>query len=157
MAFPPAVADFQAYFTREFVYGAGNDKVKPADIQRAINEAGINFNPGLWDATTPVGTLTEATIAQLYLAAHYLWENLDAAGGLAAVNVGAGVLAAGGGVLASVGVGGVSTAFAIPTFVADDPILSPLMKSKFGQKYLEMLTPRLTGNGAVVSGGCWGY
>jgi hypothetical protein len=157
VAYPPAVADFQEYFVREFVYGAGKDKVGTADIQRALNEAGIDFNPGLWDATTPVGTTTEASIAHLYLAAHFLWRNLDAAGGLSAVNLGAGVLAAGSGALQSVGVGGVSTSFVIPAFVSESPFLLSLTKSKFGQAYLEMLEPRLAGNGAVVSGGGWRF
>lgn len=156
MPFPPAVADFQAYFVREFVYGSGKDKVEQADVQRAINEAGIDFNPALWDATTPVGSLTEASIAYLYLAAHKLWRNLDAAGGLSAVNVGAGVLAAGSGALQSVGVGSVSTSFKIPDFVGDDPFLLSLTKSKFGEAYLTMMEPRLHGNGAVVGGGGWG-
>jgi hypothetical protein len=160
MPYPPTVADFQGYFTIEFVYGDGKNTVQDAQIQRALNESQITFNPGLWDGVTVLGAATdgptEQEVAFLYLAAHFLARNIQAAGGLAAVKTGRGINQAGGGTLQSVSAGNVSEAFAIPEFVREDPNLSPYMQTPFGQKYLTLLTPRLTGNMGIAPGNPWG-
>jgi hypothetical protein len=152
MAFPPAVSDFKIYFPREFRYGDGTNTVMTADVERALNEAGIMFNQGLWDTTTPVGSLTEGGIAYLYLAAHILVQNVQGAGGLSAINFGKGVDSQTEGVITSKGAGGVSIGQEFPPMVKDSPILNQFLMTAFGRKYLEMLTPRLVGNVALVSG-----
>ena len=152
MSYPPAVSDFKLQFVREFVYGPSPAAVMDADIQRAINEAGITFNPGLWDGQTALGSTTELNIVYLYVSAHYLTLNVQGAGGLSAVNFGRGVKSSGGGTIESKSIGSVSITYAIPDHIKNEPILSQFMRTDFGQKYLCLLTPRLVGNVAVVSG-----
>lgn len=152
MSFPPSVDNFKAQFNREFVYGTSLATVQDVDIQRAINETSISFNPGLWDGVTPLGTTTELNIAYLYLAAHYMTLNIQGAGGLSSINRGRGVKSSGGGTIQSKSVGPLSITYAIPEDVAKSPILGQYMRTDFGQKYLALLAPRLVGNVAVVSG-----
>ena len=45
---PIDVEDFQGYFDRDFVYGEAINTVREKDIQRAINEASLNFNESLF-------------------------------------------------------------------------------------------------------------
>ncbi len=152
MSFPPSVSDFKAQFTREFLYGTSLAQVQDNDIQRAINEASIPFNPGLWDGTTPLGSTTELNIVYLYLAAHFLTLNIQGAGGLSSINRGRGVKSSGGGTIQSKSVGSVSVTYVIPEDIQNSPILGQFMRTDFGQKYLTLLTPRLVGNVAIVSG-----
>ena len=152
MSYPPSVSDFQAQFNREFVYGTSLKTVQTADIQRAINEAGMTFNPGLWDGQTQLGSTTELNIAYLYVAAHYLTLNIQGAGGLSSVNMGRGVKSSGGGTIQSKAIGSVNITYVIPDHIANSPILGQFMRTDFGQKYLCLLTPRLVGNVVVVSG-----
>ncbi len=151
-SFPPAVADFKAQFNREFVYGPSLAQVQDNDIQRSINEAWISFNPGLWDGVTALGSTTELNIAYLYVAAHYLVLNVQAAGGLSTVNRGRGVKSSGGGTIQAKSIGSVSLTYVIPEDIQNSPILGQYMRTDFGQKYLTLLWPRLIGNVAVVSG-----
>lgn len=152
MSFPPSVADFKSQFNREFAYGTSLATIQDNDIQRAINEAAISFNPGLWDGHTALGQTTELNIAYLYLAAHYMTLNIQGAGGLSSVNFGRGVKSTGGGTIQTKSVGSVSIAYAIPDDVAKSPILGQYMRTDFGQKYLTLLAPRLVGNVGIVSG-----
>ncbi len=146
MSFPPAIADFKAQFTRDFQYGTGMNTVIDPDIQRGLNDALIVFNPGLW--TTPA----ELNTAFLYVAAHFMVLNIQAAGGLSATNQGRGVQSKGGGTIESKGVGSANVGFAVPDFVRQSPVLSQFMRTDYGQKYLQLLTPRLVGNVTVVAG-----
>ncbi len=152
MSFPPSVADFKAQFTREFEYGVSLAQVQDNDIQRAINETSISFNPGIWDGTTQLGSTTELNIAYLYLAAHYMTLNIQGAGGLSSVNRGRGVKSTGGGTIQSKSVGSVSLTYVIPEDVQNSPILGQYMRTDFGQKYLALIAPRLVGNVGIVSG-----
>lgn len=154
--FPPQVSDFQAQFPtgREFIYGTGFDAVKDTDIQRALNEAGIMFNPDLWDGVTPIGTSSEAGIAYMYLAAHLMVLNIQQmAGGLSAVPRGRGVRNSAEGVAVASGVGQASVTYqAPPPRVAENAVLMDLFRTTFGQRYITMMEPRLIGNVMVVSG-----
>lgn len=145
--FPPAVSDFKAFFVREFAYGLTNDLVTDADVTRALSEAGMDFNSGLWLNTVEMST------AYLYVAAHFLALNIQNAGGLSASNLSRGVNSAGGGVIESKAVGSVSVGYAIPDFVRQNPMLSQFMQTGFGQKYLALIWPRLVGNVLFVPGG----
>lgn len=151
MSFPPSVADFKAQFNREFVYGSSLATVQDNDIQRAINEAGISFNPGLWDSS-PLGSTTEQTIVYLYVSAHFMTLNIQGAGGLSSVNRGRGVKSSGGGTIQTKSVGSVSVGYVIPEDISGSPILGQFMRTDFGQKYLTLLWPRLVGNVGIVSG-----
>lgn len=141
------VSDFKDQFTREFVYGLSKETVMDADITRALNEAASVFNGALWEDDD------EKVTAYCYAAAHFLVLNLQAAGGLLAQNVGAGVNSRGGGNVAAKSVGSVSLTFALPTSLTEDPILHGFIRTDFGQRYLAMLTPRLVGPGFVVESG----
>lgn len=146
MSFPPAVADFKLQFNRDFVYGTGMDTVQDTDIQRGLNDAEMVFNQDLFGSTTDQNT------AYLYAAAHFMVLNIQAAGGLSSKNNGLGVLSKGGGTIESKGVGSVNVGFAVPNYVRESPILSQFMRTDYGQKYVQLLTPRLVGNVAVVCG-----
>ncbi len=146
MGFPPAISDFKVQFNRDFVYGPGLDTVQDNDIQRGLNDAEILFNPDIW------GSPTDQNTAYLYVAAHFMVLNIQAAGGLSSKVQGLGVLSKGGGTIESKGVGSANVGFAVPNYVRESPILSQFMRTDYGQKYLQLLTPRLVGNVAVVSG-----
>ncbi len=152
MSFPPSVADFKAQFNREFAYGTSLAAVQDNDIQRAINETSVSFNPGLWDGVTMLGSTTEQNIAYLYLAAHYMTLNIQGAGGLSSVNRGRGLKSSGGGTIQTKSVGSVSVTYVIPEDVQNSPILGQYMRTDFGQKYLALIAPRLVGNVGIVSG-----
>lgn len=153
MPFPPSVQDFKGFFVREFIYDVGLDSVTDNDISRALSEAYVQYNPSLFDASTLIGTLTESAIAFLYLAAHILVLNVQGAGGLSALPRGRGVRNVGEGVVVSKGVGSANVSYQVPPpTVADSPILLYYFRTDFGQRYLQILMPRLIGNVALVGG-----
>lgn len=141
---PVAVADFKVQFPREFTYGIQLSEVLDADITRALNEATLVFNADLWEDSTA------ENIAFLYAAAHFMVLNLQVAGGLTASNTSQGVKSKGGGTIISKSVGGVSVQYVLPPSITEDKILSGFMHTDFGQRYLQLLTPRLVGGGFVV-------
>lgn len=143
---PVTIAEFKDRFDRDFDYGAGTDQVRDKDITRSLTEASSCFNPCLW-TTTPEGRL-----AYLQATAHFLVLSIQAAGGLSGTNQGQGVNSRGGGVIQSKSVGAVSVAYVMPDFVAQSPILSQFMRTDYGQKYLQMLTPFLVGHVSIAEG-----
>lgn len=143
------VEEFKARFTRDFVYADEQQddpsKVLNVDIQNALNDGSLVFNECLWiDAL-------EKTTAFLFLSAHLLVLNIQAAGGLTAGS-GKGIRSSGGGTVQTKSVGSVSVAFALPDGIIGDPILSQFMRTDYGQKYLQFLTPRLVGHVRVAPG-----
>jgi len=154
--FPPLVSDFKAYFVegREFIYGTGFDTVRDPDIQRGLNEAGIMFNPSLWDTVTPIGTSSEAGIAYMYLGAHRMVMNIQQlSGGLSAVPRGKGTRNSPEGVVVASGVGSASVSYQVPPpRVAENAVLMDLFRTTFGQIYMAMLEPRLIGRVFVAPG-----
>lgn len=146
MVWPVAVADFKAYFVREFPYGGATDTVMDPDITRALSEAALAFNEGLWNDDA------ERQTAYLYLTAHFLVLNIRTAGGLAATAPKKGIQSNEGGVIQSKGVGSVSVSYAVPQSITENPIFSQYLKTDFGQKYLTLLAPRLVGNMVVLGG-----
>lgn len=149
---PASVAQFEAFFSRDFVYGPGIDSVRPVDIQNALNVASSVFNPTLF-STAPIGVppnlTSEALVAYLYCSAHFLVTGLQGVGGLG--KVGKGLLSQGEGVVGSKGVGGVSVGYVWPSFITESGALFQLTKTVYGQLYLQVLMPRLVGNvGAVI-------
>lgn len=152
--FPPQVSDFKGQFPREFIYGTGLDSVQDGDIQRGLNEAGIMFNPSLWDTTTLIGTTSEGGIAYMYLAAHLMVLNIQQmAGGLSALPRGKGTRNSAEGIVVASGVGQASVTYQVPPpRVAENAILMDFFRTTFGQRFMAMIEPRLIGRIEVVSG-----
>jgi len=112
--------------------------VLDADIAKAFAEAKIVFNQGLF------GTDDEITLGYLYLTAHYLANDINAAQ--------QGVAGAGSFSVASRSVGNVSESYAIPEAYTSDPILAFFAKSSYGLKYLSLVMPKLVGNMIAIGG-----
>lgn len=106
------------------------------DIIRAIAEAKVNFNEGLFDDECT------AKLLFLYLVAFYLtidFQNaLNANGGF--------------GLVQSKSVGSVSESYAIPQFFMNKPQFAMYAQNGYGRKYLNMLLPYLTGNIILAKG-----
>jgi hypothetical protein len=144
---PPAtVADFKAYFVRDFKYGDGTDRVTDADISRAISEAVGLYNPALF--TTEIGKT-----AFLYAAAHFLVTNVQAAGGLQGRPEGLGIDNQAQGILSSKSVGGVNISLVEPPdFVKRSAPLQQFWLTDYGKRYLSYLGPRIIGAIGAVEG-----
>jgi len=143
---PVTIEEFKTRFDRHFTFGETKDKVRDQDITLALNEATLIYNADLWE------DVTEGKIAFLLAAAHCLDLNVQAAGGLSAINYGRGIQNKGGGVIQSKSVGSVSVNFAIPNFVTESPILSQLAETGFGKQYLQMFLARRVGHAECVKG-----
>lgn len=109
------------------------------DITNAFAEAMVLFNQALFatDATQKLGFL--------YLAAHFLCNDINAARG--------GVNSTGRFMMTSRTVGSVSESYQVPQQFLDNPNLASYMTSAYGAKYLNMILPQLTGNVRAVWGG----
>lgn len=138
----PSATDFKNVFTRDFPFAPEEDPtnldfVTDADINRAVSEAQLMFNPCLFGAS--------ATQIFMFLAAHHLVINLQSsAKGLSAQAKFA---------IESTSVGGVSTSFSIPQVFKDDPMFSGLMTTAYGLKYLNLVYPYTIGQVGTVGGG----
>ena len=134
--YPPQVSDFKAYFVRDFNYAPSDDQnnlntyVVDADVQRAINEANINFNQDLFD-TSSIGMIF------MYLAAYTLIENIQ--------NSSQGISSQVQFPITSNSVGGVAINFQIPERYMKDAFLQQYTKNGYGYKYLELVLPYLVG------------
>lgn len=140
------VAEFKARFVRDFFYGEAASYVMDADVANALNDASMVFNPGIWIDTD------ETRTAFLYASAHFLVKNIQAAGGLAAQNLSRGLNSRGGGTIQSKNVGQVGVTFSLPQPVSDSPILNQFQQTDYGQRYLQLMAPRLVGNTTVLDG-----
>ena len=144
MVAPIIVADFKTYFDRDFTYGTTLASVRDVDITKALAQANALFNPALWEEGT------DLEIAFELLTAHFLVTNINAAGGID--GVGRGLGSTGSFPINSKSAGPRSLSYAIPQDLKDNPILSQFMTTKYGQQYLEMLTPNLIGNVEIALG-----
>lgn len=140
MAFTnPTVADFKAYFTRDFPYGIDpNVAVLDADISKAMDLTNVNFSPALWSDQTSYN------VGYFFLSAHYLVMDLRASS--QGVNGQFAFLESG------KSVGSVSQSFAIPQRVLDNPDWSVLMKTNYGAQYLQLVLPQLAGQIYTIHG-----
>lgn len=111
--------------------------VSDLDITNAYAEACVTFNDSLFTSDD------DMVLGYLYLAAHYLVNDLNAGG---SESGGAG------GLVASRSVGNVSESYTIPQWQLDSPIYGFYTKSSYGLKYLNMVIPRLVGNTTTVEG-----
>lgn len=133
------MVEFKAYFFRDFMYGTDiATTVTDPDIAKAIGEAAVTINPGLFcDQAT-------YTIAFLNLAAHFLVLNLKASG--------TGCSGQDQFLIQSKGAGSVSESYAIPAAILDNPLFANYAKTTYGMKYLMMIYPLLTGVVFAVGG-----
>lgn len=127
----PTVADFKAYFVRDFPYGTSPETVNDKDIQDALDDTKVNFNDGLWCDQT------EFSKAYLLLAAHFLVTNLQASS--------QGISGQYNWLQASKNVGSVSESFSIPERIMANPELAMYSKTRYGAKFLMFVLPRLVG------------
>jgi len=146
MAWPPTTDDFRSRFDRDFVYGTGKECVRELDITNALADALPLFNTSLWSSSAQMKT------AFLFLSAHLLVLNLQAAGGPSSRVTGKGAGNTGGGVIQSKSVGSVSLNYTIPESLANSRILSQFLRTDYGQRYLHMMAPRLVGNVSIARG-----
>lgn len=136
---PPTVADFKARWNRDFPYAPAEDPdnlkfVCNTDIQRAIDEALVNFSTWLFGDNT--------TLIFMWLAAHYLVVNIRNSGmGLASQSKFA---------LNSTSVGGVNINNNINDRFAGDPMFAQYLTTGYGQQYLQLVYPYTVGAGVNV-------
>lgn len=138
----PTAAAFQVFFARDFEFTtdpANLELVSVNDINRAMTDAIDNFPPGLFS------TDDVATNAFMYLTAFCMVRNIQmATKGLASQGNKF--------MISSNSVAGVSTSFTIPERYSKDPFLASLTGNQYGQRYLELIIPYLTGAVFVVPG-----
>lgn len=118
--------------------GNVNDWVLDSDITNAFAEAQINFNQGLFNSDAAI------TLGYLYLTAHYLVNDLRAAG--------SGLSASGSLPVTARSVGSVSESYGIPDKYLSKPEYAFYITSPYGMKYLQMILPYLKGNVVAVHG-----
>lgn len=143
---PATLDDFKARFKRDFKYGAGTDTVMDDDIANAMVDAGAVFNPALF-------SVADGWLGFLYLTAHFVRINIEAAGGLQAETEGLGIENQAEQVLNSAGVGPANKSYVEPPdWVKKIPLFQQLWLTTYGQKYVAMAQPMLVGGVTVVAG-----
>lgn len=128
----PQVADFQAYFFRDFPFGTDIEtQVTDADISKAFQQTNININPNLF------ADQGSYNVGYLLLAAHWLvWDLRQSSQG---INGQFSFLEQ------SKSVGSVSQSFSVPKQFSDNPYMAMLVKTNYGAKYLNLVLPQLAG------------
>lgn len=116
--------------------GAGDDtdltRVTDDDVASAIFDANYNVNPGLF------GTQAEYSRAFLYLVAHCLVERLLAAG--------EGMRGRFNWLVTGKSAGDLAESYTIPENILQSSFLASLSKTRYGARYLEIISPLLVGN-----------
>lgn len=115
-----------------------DDYVQDSDIEKAFEEAGVNFNPQLFD------DCNTRQLVFCYLAAHYLVIDLNNAQSPLAL----GVM----GYTQSKSVGSVSESYGIPQWIMNDAVLGTYAQTGYGRKYLSLIRPALVGNVILTQG-----
>lgn len=142
--YPITVDDFKEHFYRDFPFLPSEevenplDYVQDKDIEKAISEAGMNFNESLF------GYEEDKKLAFLYLTAHYLVTDLS--------NSAQGVNGSFSGFMTSKSVGNVSVGYSLPQWILDNPIYSLIALTGYGRKYLQLIIPCLVGQVFTVAG-----
>ena len=134
----PTTTAFKAYFDRDFPYGSTDATVKDTDILKAIANMILGINQDIF--------IDQPTYTQgaLLLSAHYLVMNLRASA--------QGIAGQYNWLQTSKNVGSVSESFQIPQRILDNPELAWLSKTYYGEQYLMMVLPNLTGQMTWVCG-----
>jgi hypothetical protein len=137
----PTVAQFKAYFYRDFPYATSQSdltRVIDADITKAIAEAAFYVNEGLFSVQD------DFQLAYMYLTAHYLCTDL--------MNAKQGLNGQYNWLVTSKSVGNVSESYQIPEFILKNPTLAMMSKTTYGAKYLSIIAPLLVGPVYAVGG-----
>lgn len=135
----PTVAEFKAYFTRDFPYGTDPaTSVLDTDIVKAFGQTNFNINPAIFSSQD------QYTIGYMFLCAHYLVFDLQMAS--------QGISGGYSWLTQSKSVGSVSESYSIPQQILDNSYYSGLSKTNYGAKYLQLLIPQMVGNIFVVAG-----
>lgn len=135
----PSIADFKAYFTRDFPYGTDPEtSILDGDIAKAFTFANMSVNVSFFSDQASY------TAGYMYLAAHNLVKIIRAGG--------QGVNGQYNFLQSSKGVGSVNESFAIPQRILDIPAFAMLTKTNYGAQYLEMILPQLVGQVRTVHG-----
>lgn len=134
----PSVSDFKSYFVRDFPYGATLDTITDTDITNAMQEAGILFNPGLWENQQTY------TIGYLLLSAHFLVTNIRGSS--------QGLSGQFSWIQSSKAVGSVSESYSIPDRILANPEFAMLSKTTYGARYLFLILPLLSGQIFAIAG-----
>lgn len=139
------LTSFKAKFFRDFPYlpvghADPNDLnyVLDEDIQKALDEANVTINESIYPSSDAY------TEAYLYLAAHYLVEDIKMGN--------EGLNSAGEGVLTSKSVGSMSESYSIPEKFLKHPFLAQFTKTKYGLKYLQITSLYAVGNVGTAEG-----
>lgn len=112
--------------------------INDLDIEKALSEARVNFNPDLFSDPE------KAKLVFLYLAAHYLVIDLNnAANPLALGSMG---------FTQSKSVGSVSESYGIPQWIMNSKTLGLYAQTGYGRKYLSLISPYLIGNIILTRG-----
>lgn len=142
---PPTYTDFQSFFNRDFPYASPStpatdlNVVQPADINKAISEAEINFSPGMFDINSG-----QSTTVFMYLAAFYLVENLKASA--------KGIGAQANFPLTSIAAGQVSVGMQPPEQFLKNPTLAMFTRNAYGMQYLSFVYPYTIGAMQIANG-----
>lgn len=113
--------------------------VLDADITKAFGEAQVNLNQALFSSDAQIQR------GYLYLTAHYLCMDIRGAK--------KGLESTPEFIVGSRSVGSVSESYIVPDAYKDNPFISYLAKTSYGQKYLSLILPLMIGNFGVVAGG----
>ena len=135
----PSIADFKAYFVRDFPYGASSNKVTNNDITKALADAAFFINEALF------ASQADYTLGFLEITDHMLVMNLRAS------SQGTGGKFSW--LQTSKSAGGVSSGYQIPDRIAQNPELAILSETRYGAKFLFMILPYLNGQIFTVCGG----
>lgn len=135
----PTVADFQAYFNRDFPYGnADLTTVQDADINKALDQQQNIINQSLfWNQNV-------YTQGALLLAAHFLVLNLRASS--------QGIAGKFEWLQNAKSSGSISVGISIPDRLLENPEFAVLVSTTYGTQFLYIVLPLLTGQMYSVFG-----
>lgn len=138
---PITAADFKDYFDRDFPYSVSESdltKIRNKDINKAIGEAGMLYNPDMFIDED------DKKIGFLYLTAHYLVIDIS--------NASTGINGKFSGYLTSKSVGSVSSGYNLPQWILESPLYSGLGQTVYGMKYLSLMAVNAIGNVGIAAG-----
>lgn len=136
--YPITIEEFKTFFSKDFDYGTEDGQVSDADIARAMTEANMNFNAGLFENDE------EKKLIFSYLTAYYLVVDINNANTQGASN--------NGGLLTYRQVRNVAESFKVPKWVEENPLFSQFAQNGYGLKYITMMYPYLIGRVGIVGG-----
>lgn len=136
----PDLTDFKAYFIRDFPFGINiEENVLDADITKAMNQAEVEINQGLFSSQN------EYNIGFELLSAHHLVMNLRSSS--------QGLSGQFSWLQGSRSVGSVSESISIPDSILINPLYAYLSKTNYGAQYLMMVYSYLVGAVYMTPGG----